>query len=57
MCILLPNMDANEINEQISSSLTKKHLLEKNKGMILMDDFSLNFLRYMKDPNSFKFLD
>lgn len=57
MCILLPNMDANEINEQISSSLTKKHLLEKNKGMILMDDFSLNSLRYMKDPNSFKFLD
>ena len=41
-----PSMDANEFNEHYLSILNEKHLLEKNKEIILMGDFNINLLRY-----------
>ena len=37
-------MDANELNEHYLSILNEKLLLEKNKEIILMDDFNINLL-------------
>ena len=52
-----PRMDANDCNEHYLSILNEKHLLEKNKEIILMGDFNINLLRYNKDHNSTDFLD
>ena len=41
-----PSMDSNEFNEHCLSILNEKHLLEKNKEIILMGDFNINLLRY-----------
>ena len=45
-------MDANEFNEHY-----EKRLLEKNKEIILINDFNINLLRYNEDHNSTDFLD
>ena len=50
-------MDANESNEHYLSILNEKLLLEKNKEIILMDNFNINLLRYSEDHNSIDFLD
>ena len=52
-----PSMDANESNEHYLSILNEKLLLEKNKEIILMDNFNINLLRYSEDHNSIDFLD
>ena len=52
-----PSVDANEFNEHYLSILNEKLLLEKNKEIILMDDFNINILRYNEDHNSTNFLD
>ena len=52
-----PGVDANEFNEHYLSILNEKLLLEKNKEIILMDDFNINILRYNEDHNSTNFLD
>ena len=51
-----PGMDENEFNEHYLSILHEK-LLEKDKEVILMDNFNINLLRCNKDHNSTDFLD
>ena len=41
-----PSMDANEFNKYYLSILNKKLFLGKNKEIILLGDFNINFLIY-----------
>ena len=50
-------MEVNEINSLFLNTLTKNLLSEKNKEIILLDDFNIDLPKYQKDHNTADVLD
>ena len=52
-----PCMEPNEFNNDFFSHLCEKLLHEKNKDIVLMGDFNVDFLKDEDDTNTADFLD